>query len=153
VTGVSDERAELIIDKLAVGQEVFAIEYDLAREPGVVVTAAYDTDYVVRLLVFMAFLSRNQFRVILEVRGFIVFVDRAQQQRVIDDLRTKVLKRLLRIRSYHIIAADHKAVLRRDPDFEFLAIAHHVESPITYDREQSNHAQHGWFAGQHIASN
>ena len=64
--------------------------------------------------------------------GDLVFrINLADEEGIVEILRAQVLQRLLRIRRFEIVASNHESILRRNPEFEFLAVAHHVESAIT----------------------
>src|SRR5438445_403418 len=84
--------------------------------------------------------------------NFILRIDRAQEKSIIDMLGAQVLQRLAR-RADKFVMAEDKTVLRRDPEFELVAVADHVESLVTNDRHQPDHAQHGWLSRQNIAAN
>src|SRR6266699_5265890 len=55
--------------------------------------------------------------------------------------------------SFNVVSADDEAVLGRNPEFEYLSIAHHIKRPIANNGEQDNHAKHSGLARQHVAAN
>ena len=136
---VGNQRPGFVVDKLSIGQKVKTTENDLARKPAVAATATNYVNDVIGLLVPVVLIEGDGFGAILEHCGFVRHVNLSQQQGIVNDLRSQVLERLLRIWSYQIIAPNHETVLGRDRNLEFLAIAHHVECGVPDDGQQTNH--------------
>ena len=90
---------------------------------------------------------------ILEHRDLVFRIDGADQQRIVNILRAEVLQGLVRVVRLDVVPSHHKAVLWRDPQFELLPVADHVEGRGAHDGQQPDHMQHGGLARQHIAAN
>ena len=90
---------------------------------------------------------------ILQHRNLVLGIDGANQQRLVDILRPDAFHGLVRVVRLHLVAPYHKAVSRRNPQLELLAVAHHVESRRPHDRQQPDHVQHRRLLRQHIATN
>lgn len=81
---------------------------------------------------------------------FVLQVYSLQQQGVVDHLRPQIRQGLRRWSCY-VVVTDNELVLGRNPQFELLAVTHHVEHVVLQDREKSDHPQRGRLAGQDVA--
>src|ERR1019366_728878 len=144
--------ARRVVNNLVVGNQVYALEYDLAVQiPACVRAGAADNinDIIWLLHQFLGLRVHHRLGVILQHRNFIL-IDLRQQQSVVDDLGPQVLQRVGgRLGDFG--AADVELVLDRNGQFEPSSVAHHVKRLVAHNGKQPDHAQHVRLAHQNVS--
>ena len=74
------------------------------------------------------------------------------QQRLVDILWANILHRLVGVGRRYFVLADHKLVLRGNPQLEVLAVTDHIKSRGAHDGHQPDHMQRIWRPRQDIAA-
>ena len=133
-------------------QKVGAAEDNLAGQEPSRRALSYYLNLVIRLLHSVTFGIGYGLVAVLQNGNLILRVNGAKQQRVIDVLRAQVFQRLGG-RAHDLVVTHNETILGRDPQFELLAVANHIEGLVTDDGHQPDHAQHGGLSRQNVAAN
>src|SRR5256886_11966202 len=134
----------LVVDQLAVRQQIVPAEDDFAGEEPAASPFSNNFNLIVWLLELVPFGVSDGFITAFHDRDLTLRIDFAQQQSIVNMLRAQVFQRLLWIPSLNIVATNYESVLGRDPKFEDVPIADHVEGPVANNWHETNHSQHCW---------
>src|SRR5438094_3776785 len=144
ITSVCSNISILVVDQLAVRQQIGPAEDDFAGKEPAASSFSNNFNLIVGLLELVPFGVGDGFITAFHDRDLTLRIDFAQQQSIVNMLRAQVFQRLLWIPGLNIVATNYESVLGRDPKFEDVPITDHVEGPVANNWHETNHSQHCW---------
>src|SRR5689334_25431408 len=104
-------------------QEIGTAENDLPGKRPALLASTDNVNFVVGLLHLMVLGIGNDFEIVFHDRDFVLRINFAQDKGIVNMLWTNILQRLVQVVGLNIVAPDHKAILRWDPQLEIATVA------------------------------